>query len=650
MAYQSELEKLTRQYDDKPEQYFAPLAEAFRKAGELEHAIQVLRTGLELRPNYLSAHIVLGRCLLDQQDDIEAARVFEHVLTLDAENIIALKALGEIAVRADDPGLARRWLTRLLEVDPMNQEAQEALDALGPALAAAADVPEASAAPITEEQVAASGAAEVEQVADFEPTALDLGEASAAAPEGDLALERVEPAIDAEAPTMRMDSYEPEGIPGGEASAEAPAPELDAEVASEVGASEGGAGRDEPVTRTREIPAESTALRAVEVTESATGEITLEEPAQAPPFEEPPVDAAPSTLPMSEDTPPLEGAASEPSGTDPDPPEVAATVEEHVVRPEGLDDPPVAAGPEGLPAEAVPLDGDFPPTVGEIDVVSETVAEPGLEAMTELADQPAAEAPAVEDAAAADGPPESEPAPEGSPESLPFILPEDVTPPGTGLVEEPEPVITETMAEVYAKQGLIAEARDVYQKLLAGRPGDPAIVARLAELDSGAPPAFGAAGRLEDSARDFLVGILSARPPASAPDSPPVTEALPAAAETSVQELSEERTPLETAFEDTAAEPRGAPTSPASDEVSLASVFGEEPTEKPPAPEPGATSSAEPEAGAGGGAGAGFSFDEFFGAKKPPGQKTESPRPRRSSQLDAADEDEFRDWLKGLKS
>jgi len=35
---------------------------------------------------------------------------------------------------------------------------------------------------------------------------------------------------------------------------------------------------------------------------------------------------------------------------------------------------------------------------------------------------------------------------------------------------EPEPVITETMAEVYVKQGLYAEAKDVYRKLVQRRP------------------------------------------------------------------------------------------------------------------------------------------------------------------------------------
>src|SRR5262245_35228228 len=130
MAYQPEVEKLEKQYQTNPDQYFAPLADAYRKAGNLDFALDIVRNGLAKRPNYLSAHIVLGRCLLDQKNDPEAAKVFEQVLVLDAENIIALRYLGEISERSGDGAGAQRWLKRLLDVDPMNDDAVEALKRL----------------------------------------------------------------------------------------------------------------------------------------------------------------------------------------------------------------------------------------------------------------------------------------------------------------------------------------------------------------------------------------------------------------------------------------------------------------------------------------------------------------------------------------
>lgn len=133
MAYQSEIEKLEARFEEKPEQWFAALADAYRKSKDLDLALDILNLWLEKRPNYTSGHIVRGRVLLDRNDDGGAQQAFERVLELDAENIIALRALSEIAERAGDIATARRWLERLLEVDPMSEEGDEALRRLGAA-------------------------------------------------------------------------------------------------------------------------------------------------------------------------------------------------------------------------------------------------------------------------------------------------------------------------------------------------------------------------------------------------------------------------------------------------------------------------------------------------------------------------------------
>jgi hypothetical protein len=67
----------------------------------------------------------------------------------------------------------------------------------------------------------------------------------------------------------------------------------------------------------------------------------------------------------------------------------------------------------------------------------------------------------------------------------------------------------------------------------------------------------------------------------------------------------------------------------------LAAVFGEEP---PLAPQP--APAAAPAAG--------FSFDEFFGGKRPSGQTALTNTP--PAETEAAPPDDFVSWLKGLKS
>ena len=139
MAYTSEIEKLEKRWAENPKgRNFAPLADAYRKAGELDRAIELCKSGLERHPDYVSAHIVYGRCLVDQRQDIAAGEVFQKVLTLDPENILALRVLAEICERGKRFEEAVGWLTKLLAVDPMNGDAAEHLArAKGQAAAAA---------------------------------------------------------------------------------------------------------------------------------------------------------------------------------------------------------------------------------------------------------------------------------------------------------------------------------------------------------------------------------------------------------------------------------------------------------------------------------------------------------------------------------
>ncbi len=127
----SEIEKLKARYEENPEgRYFAPLADAYRKSGQIDEAIELVKQGLTRHPDYLSAHIVLGRCYLDKKDDASARMTLEGVLKLDSENIIALKSLAEIAERMGDKYSARKWLAQLLQVDPTNATARTSMTIL----------------------------------------------------------------------------------------------------------------------------------------------------------------------------------------------------------------------------------------------------------------------------------------------------------------------------------------------------------------------------------------------------------------------------------------------------------------------------------------------------------------------------------------
>jgi tetratricopeptide (TPR) repeat protein len=124
----SEIEKLERRYAENPQGLtFAPLAEVHRKNGEVQRALDLLGPGLQIHPDYIPASIVLGRCHMDLGDVHAAETAFLHVLALDGENVIALKALADISERLLKFDDAERWLNNLLTVDRSNDDAREQL-------------------------------------------------------------------------------------------------------------------------------------------------------------------------------------------------------------------------------------------------------------------------------------------------------------------------------------------------------------------------------------------------------------------------------------------------------------------------------------------------------------------------------------------
>ena len=124
----TEIEKLERRWHDNPMGLaFAPLAEAYRKSGAVARALELLDTGLAQHPGYVPAHIVRGRCHLDSGERALAELDFLCVAELDPENVIALKALADLAEEEGRMSDAIHRLEALLEIDRANEEAEAQL-------------------------------------------------------------------------------------------------------------------------------------------------------------------------------------------------------------------------------------------------------------------------------------------------------------------------------------------------------------------------------------------------------------------------------------------------------------------------------------------------------------------------------------------
>ena len=148
MASSPRIDELKKKFDENPRRYFAPLANEYRKFGDLEQAIQLCRAYLPQQPGHMSGHIVFGQALFEAGHLDEAKGVFETALGLDPENLIALRHLGDIARAGGDTPGARQWYQRVLDADPRNEEiaAQIATIDAAPPVAPKTDAPSDAAA------------------------------------------------------------------------------------------------------------------------------------------------------------------------------------------------------------------------------------------------------------------------------------------------------------------------------------------------------------------------------------------------------------------------------------------------------------------------------------------------------------------------
>ena len=620
MAALSEIEKLEARWAENPDgRYFAPLADAYRKAGRLDDALMVVTGGLGKHPDYLSAHIVYGRILLEKKDEPAAQAAFQKVLSLDAENIIALKSLAEIAERTGDNTGARRWLQRLVNVDAMNQEAADDLNRLG--------------GPLPDESQEDGGAAEAAPAISF----MDLE--APAVPEAPATEEPVVPRT-LERAAVKWPPPAPEPAPAQAAAAATPTLEIEPTA---VG--------------TPPSPQEAEAAPPLQLEHAS-----FQSPSDAP-------SVAPGDVVPFDDQ--LAWGAGERRSRAVNAEDAAAAEQKSDLTPAiefmGAEQPPGRASHEGPPPAGVaaaidsslptlPLEGIAPPkgwSGVQMSSESPTIEMPPVRA-GQPAEEPAAMTPPPAEAEASGGG-------TNAAHDLPLIMPEDVTPaeemrrPSTKLVQmvspEPpagdasgEPMVTETMGDLYLKQGFKDQAADVYRRLLAARPGDAGLQAKLANIQS--PPAMSAKALGQEAVGAWLKRIAKAQLGAKAPSAPAPPEPGPTPMEQAFSSGEPEAAPSAPApvpVNETAQS--GAPARPATDQYSLDQLFGggQQPQQG------GQRRSAAPREPSGTHT-LGASFDEFFGSA--PKQETVRPTKEGSAPGGRQSEDDlsaFNAWLHGLK-
>jgi tetratricopeptide (TPR) repeat protein len=472
MSSSVRIDELRKKFDENPRRYFAPLANEYRKVGDLEQAIFICQEYLPQQPGHMSGHIVYGQALFESKRNEEARAVFETALGLDPENLIALRHMGDIAFAAGNEADARTWYTRVLDADPRNEEINGLLASMAPAPAA----PPSVAAPAPEPAASLALAEPEEPVRTGTGSLLDP-EPPAGEPTPAHASLLIEPTAE-EAPVVESlldDDVALLGPPPEPAPEPATAPDLDfgQQVTAVVAAVK--VAPPAPPAPAPPPPADDASGSAddglMDLGDIGFGSAPTPVVSQAavarpasPVFSEP----EPTTADEDFDLGSF-GDAPEPKIPE------AATPEPQAIEPEMLDIPEAFEVP-GTPEV---------PQAALTEVVDVLEPEPALDTAAIAADAAPLDDLSIDDGAAAPVEPEAE------------VLPPAPSP------SQP-PFVTETMAKLYLDQGHRDEALAIYRQLVDRAPEDAQLRARVAELE--APPA--PAG---PTIREFLQAIFARR-------------------------------------------------------------------------------------------------------------------------------------------
>ncbi len=125
------IEKYKNALEENPDsRYFAPLADALRKAGDLEEAIKTAEDGVKRNPRYESGVLVLAKIYLDSEKYEQALEQFQIVTRLNPENVNAQKAIAEIYDKLGYHKEAMQAYNTVTILDPRDQRAKERLELL----------------------------------------------------------------------------------------------------------------------------------------------------------------------------------------------------------------------------------------------------------------------------------------------------------------------------------------------------------------------------------------------------------------------------------------------------------------------------------------------------------------------------------------
>lgn len=110
---------------DPSSKVFAPLAEAYRKMGLVQQALELCERGVDRNPKYVSGLVAYGKILIELENYKDAITQLKQAVQLKSDNVLANRLLGLSYQKMGHPELALKYFKTLLYLKPNDSYAEE---------------------------------------------------------------------------------------------------------------------------------------------------------------------------------------------------------------------------------------------------------------------------------------------------------------------------------------------------------------------------------------------------------------------------------------------------------------------------------------------------------------------------------------------
>ncbi|OFZ78790.1 MAG: hypothetical protein A2583_09680 [Bdellovibrionales bacterium RIFOXYD1_FULL_53_11] len=121
---------LKKYQEDPSSRVFAPLAEAYRKAGLTDEAIEIAREGLRVHPHFAGGRVALGRALFDKHLYAEVVEELRQVVSDVPDNVVAQKLTADSHLMLGNILEALNAYKMLLYFSPSDKETARIVEEL----------------------------------------------------------------------------------------------------------------------------------------------------------------------------------------------------------------------------------------------------------------------------------------------------------------------------------------------------------------------------------------------------------------------------------------------------------------------------------------------------------------------------------------